>query len=61
MKEVGRPKDEKRKDKRGRLKETRHGTRHFTSWRPEAPERALTRRAKAECSGPKSAREGENL
>ncbi|MDX6767970.1 MAG: hypothetical protein SF051_00445 [Elusimicrobiota bacterium] len=28
-------------DRRGRVKETRHGTRHFTTWRPARPGRAV--------------------
>lgn len=36
-----------RLDRRGRLKEARHGTRHFTTWRPAELERALVRRGKA--------------
>ena len=41
------PKDRTKKDALGRMKETRHGTRHFTSWKPSEPARTETRRAKA--------------
>jgi hypothetical protein len=43
----GRPKGVVRSDRLGRMKETRHGTRHFTTWRPAAPERETTARRKA--------------
>lgn len=36
----------KRTDARGRMKETRHGTKHFTTWRPARGARSPARRAK---------------
>lgn len=37
-----------RKDRRGRLKETRHGTAHMLSWRPASLGRRLARPPRSE-------------